>query len=125
MKKIVAGIVLLFIIVSCHKEMAEAFVGFQSPAHFPKPVYHFNTNPVTKEGFELGRKLFYDPILSADNSISCGTCHIQTAAFTHHGHSVSHGIFDRQGTRNAPPIMNLAWSKSLMWDGGIVDLDLQ
>lgn len=98
---------------------------FQRPSHFPEPVYHFSTNPVTKDGFELGRKLFYDPILSSNNTISCGSCHIQTSGFTHHGHTVSHGIFDRLGTRNSPPIMNLAWSPDFMWDGGIFDLDLQ
>lgn len=105
--------------------MAEFFAGFQKPANFPEPAYHFATNPITKEGFELGKKLFYDPILSVNNSISCGSCHIQTSAFTHHGHTVSHGIFDRMGTRNSPSIMNLAWGTSFMWDGGIFDLDLQ
>lgn len=120
-------IISLFItgILACNKEAIEAFIGFQPPAHFPAPVYHFTTNEVTKAGFELGRKLFYDPILSANNTISCGSCHIQTSAFTHHGHSVSHGIYDRLGTRNSPPIINLAWSPSFMWDGGVVDLDLQ
>ncbi len=112
-------------IYACKKEVIETFASFQKPTNFPEPVYHFSTNAVTKEGFELGRKLFYDPILSANNTISCGSCHIQTSAFTHHGHSVSHGIFDRMGTRNSPPIMNLAWNTSFMWDGGIFDLDLQ
>jgi len=116
-------------IYACQKEVietgAESFAGFQKPANFPEPAYHFNTNPVTKEGFELGRKLFYETMLSATNTISCGSCHIQTSAFTHHGHTVSHGIFDRMGTRNSPPIVNLAWSTSFMWDGGIADLDLQ
>jgi len=112
-------------IYACKKEVFETFSGFQKPSNFPEPVYHFSTNTVTKDGFELGRKLFYETMLSANNTISCGSCHIQTAAFTHHGHTVSHGIFDRQGTRNAPPIMNLAWNTSFMWDGGIVDLDLQ
>jgi len=114
-------------IYACKKEPfgAEFFAGFQKPSNFPEPAYHFSTNTVTKNGFELGRKLFYDPILSADNTISCGSCHIQTSAFTHHGHTVSHGIFDQLGTRNAPPIMNMAWNTSFMWDGGIVDLDLQ
>ena len=116
---------LLASIVACKKEVIEAFAGFQQPANFPAPLYRFENNPVTKEGFELGRKLFYDPILSANNTISCGNCHVQTSAFTHHGHSVSHGIEDRLGTRNSPPIMNLAWSNSFMWDGGIGDLDLQ
>ena len=104
---------------------ASVFAGFQKPSNFPEPAYHFNTNTVTKDGFELGRKLFYETRLSANNTISCGSCHIQTSAFTHHGHTVSHGIFDRLGTRNSPPIMNLAWNTSFMWDGGIADLDLQ
>lgn len=112
-------------ILACRKEVMETFKGFEQPAHFPAPAYRFANNTITKEGFELGRKLFYDTRLSANNTISCGSCHIQTAAFTHHGHNTSHGIFDLQGTRNAPPIMNLAWNTSFMWDGGIADLDLQ
>lgn len=122
--------IILFIFVAgiaaCSKdEIADAFMGFQKPSNFPQTVYHFETNPVTKEGFELGRKLFYDPILSANNTISCGNCHIPTGSFSHPGHSVSHGIHDRLGKRNSPPIMNLAWSPTFMWDGGIFDLDLQ
>lgn len=121
-------LIILFLlagIVACKKEVIEAYGGFQKPSNFPASVYHFETNQITKNGFELGRKLFYDPILSANNTISCGSCHIQTSAFTQHGHRVSHGIFDRVGLRNSPPIMNLAWSNSFMWDGGIFDLDLQ
>lgn len=121
--------VLLFLvagIIACNKEIVEqTFIGFQQPANFPAVTYNFSNNTITKEGFELGRKLFYDPVLSANNTISCGSCHIQTSAFTQHGHSISHGINDRLGTRNSQPIMNLAWSTSFMWDGGIFDLDLQ
>lgn len=118
---------LLFLtgIYACEKELVPAFTGFVRPVNFPEPVYHFNTNAITRERFELGKKLFYETLLSADNSISCGSCHIQTSAFTHHGHTVSHGVADRQGTRNAPPVMNLAWNTSFMWDGGIADMDLQ
>jgi cytochrome c peroxidase len=113
-------------VIACKKEVIEAsFKGFDNPSHFPAPVYHFETNKITKAGFELGRKLFYDRLLSVNNTISCGSCHIPTAAFTQPGHKVSHGIFDRLGVRNSPPIMNLAWSRSFMWDGGIFDLDLQ
>lgn len=121
-------VIIVFIagIYACNKDVVDViFPGFQRPSNFPTPVYHFDTNPVTKDGFELGRKLFYDRILSANNTISCGNCHIQTAAFSQSGHSVSHGIFDRLGTRNSPPIMNLAWSNGFMWDGGVFDLDLQ
>lgn len=102
-----------------------AFLPFKKPANFPAPVYAFNNNKITEAKFELGRKLFYDPRLSRDNTVSCGSCHIQSAAFTHHGHDVSHGIDDQLGSRNAPPIMNLAWSKTFFWDGGVFNLDLQ
>ena len=113
-------------IMACNKEeVINVFEGFKKPSNFPEPAYHFDTNPVTKEGFELGRKLFFETMLSADNTVSCGSCHIPTAAFTHHGHSVSHGINDLIGTRNSPPIMNLAWNTSFMWDGGVGDMDLQ
>jgi len=110
---------------ACKKDNTAPATTFQKPANFPEPVYRFSANQVTTAGFELGRKLFYDASLSANNTISCGSCHIQTSAFTHHGHIVSHGIFDRMGTRNSPPIMNLAWNPTFMWDGGIFDLDLQ
>ncbi|WP_028788961.1 cytochrome-c peroxidase [Terrimonas ferruginea] len=113
------------ILVSCSKDIVDQFEGFRKPSHFPEPSYALNNNPITKEGFELGRKLFYEPRLSRNNTISCGSCHIQSSAFTQHGHDVSHGIDDRLGKRNSPPIMNLAWSPSFMWDGGVFDLDLQ
>ena len=100
------------------------FKGFVNPEHFPDPVYEVLKNPVTKESFELGRELFYETALSRDNSISCGSCHIQSSAFTQHGHDVSHGIEDRLGSRNSPPIMNLAWNKAFFWDGGVFHLDM-
>lgn len=119
-----------FIIEGCKKNKiippkAENWPGFVKPVNFPPPEYNLKNNPVTKAGFELGRSLFYEGRLSRNNTISCGSCHIQSAAFTQHGHDVSHGIDDRLGIRNAPPIMNLAWSKAFMWGGGIYDLDLQ
>lgn len=122
-------LVLLFV-YACKKsddaqEQIASFLGFQRPKNFPEPVYTFANNPITKDGFELGRMLFYEPRLSRDNTISCGSCHIQSSAFTQHGHDVSHGIDDRLGTRNSPPIMNLAWNKAFMWGGGVFDLDLQ
>lgn len=117
------------LVFACVKDAPETandeFKGFESPAYFPAPAYKFENNSINKATFELGRKLFYDPILSSNNTISCGSCHIQSSAFTQHGHSVSHGIFDQLGKRNSPAIMNLAWSNSFMWDGGVLDLDLQ
>ena len=95
------------------------------PEGFPAPVYNFDHNPLTKNGFELGRKLFYDPLLSKDNSISCGSCHQQFAAFSHLEHAVSHGINGKLGTRNAPGMFNLIWQPNLMWDGGVHSLETQ
>lgn len=118
-------IISLVLLVSCSKEALEYFSGFQKPSNFPDPVYNFPNNNITKEGFELGRRLFYEPRFSRNNTVSCGSCHIQSSAFTQHGHDVSHGIDDRLGKRNSPPIMNLAWAPSFMWDGGVFDLDLQ
>lgn len=98
---------------------------FKIPSNFPKPTYDFKKNPLTEEGFQLGRNLFYDPILSRDNTISCASCHLQASAFTHVDHDLSHGIDGQIGTRNSLTLQNLAWSKSFMWDGGVNHLDLQ
>jgi len=95
------------------------------PKGFPEPVYDFKNNPLSEEGFQLGRNLFYDPILSRDNTISCASCHLQQTGFTHVDHDLSHGIEGKIGTRNSMTLMNLAWSKTFMWDGGVNHLDVQ
>ncbi len=100
-------------------------ISFKVPANFPPPVYAIANNPITNEGFELGKALFYDGILSKDGTVSCGSCHQQVAAFAHQDHALSHGIHDLIGTRNSPALMNLAWNPSFFWDGGVADLDLQ
>lgn len=122
----------LLILLGCKKEdddnpidPVDNFIGFQKPSHFPDPLYHFETNPVTKDGYELGKKLFYDPILSVNSTISCGSCHIPTESFAQSGHAISHGVEDRLGRRNSPSLMNLAWFSSFFHEGGVVDLDLQ
>ncbi len=100
-------------------------ITLQFPSTWPKPVYDFNKNPLTKENIALGRELFYDPILSKNNMISCSSCHLSFTSFTHVDHSLSHGIYDSIGTRNSPVLVNLAWNKSFMWDGAINHLDVQ
>lgn len=87
------------------------------PAAFPAPVYTFSDNPLTKEGFELGRRLFYDPQLSADGLIPCSSCHQQIAGFGTYEHDRSHGVFNSHTLRNAPVLFNLAWNSSFHWDG--------
>lgn len=92
---------------------------------WPKPAYNFEKNPKSEVGFELGRKLFYDPNLSRDNTISCASCHLQYTGFAHVDHNLSHGIEGRKGTRNAPALINLIWNESFHWDGGVNHLEAQ
>jgi cytochrome c peroxidase len=104
---------------------ARATPQLQVPHGWPAPHYNFAANPVTPAGFALGRRLFYDPILSRDGSVSCGNCHQQFAAFAHLDHRVSHGIGGVNGKRNTPGLFNLAWQPELMWDGSVHQLELQ
>ncbi len=100
-------------------------IEFNAPKNWPTPTYNFKLNPLTKEKFELGKSLFYGPILSSDSSTSCASCHLSYTAFTHADHAISHGVNGKSGTRNALTLINLAWSKSFMWDGGVNNLEVQ
>ena len=73
-------------------------------------------NPLITERVTLGEKLFYDPMLSRDGTISCASCHRADAAFTD-ARPVSTGIDNRRGDRNAMPLFNLAWKTHFFWDG--------
>jgi cytochrome c peroxidase len=124
--------VLILIILSCtgwiwadHAYLKPKPVTFTVPQGWPQPVYDFSQNPLTQEGITLGRELFYDPRLSKDGSLSCGSCHQQFSAFATYDHNLSHGFNNSLTTRNAPALQNLAWQKEFMWDGGINHLDLQ
>ena len=100
-------------------------VAFNTPTHFPEPIYNFDKNPLTNAKINLGRALFYDGLLSKDGTISCASCHSPYNAFAHTDHDLSHGINNNIGTRNAPALFNLAWQNSFMWDGAINHLDVQ
>ncbi|MEI6816413.1 MAG: cytochrome c peroxidase [Bacteroidota bacterium] len=100
-------------------------VELKIPKGFPKLVYEFKDNKPTVAGFTLGRKLFYDPILSKDSSISCGFCHQRFVAFAHIDHKLSHGINSLIGNRNVPAIQNMIWQSSFMWDGGVNHIEMQ
>lgn len=98
-------------------------ITFSIPSNFPAPAYNFEENTLTNAGFALGKKLFYDARLSADKSVSCGSCHQQFAGFANLDHKVSHGVDNCLGKRNAPPLFNLAWQRSFFWDGGVKNLE--
>ena len=98
---------------------------FVIPDGWPKPVYDFSKNGITKEGFDLGKKLFYDGRLSKDGNFPCASCHQQFAAFATYDHPLSHGYNNSFTVRNASPLFNLAWQKEFMYDGGVNHLDVQ
>jgi cytochrome c peroxidase len=95
------------------------------PARFPgMPV----TGDIrfTKEGLKLGRYLFYDPRLSGDNSMSCGSCHKQEFAFCDGGKQFSKGIHGDIGDRNSMALFNEGWSRGgFFWDGREPTLEKQ
>lgn len=109
-----------WLIGACRKEQKTnglQLIQQEIPEGFPQPNYRFNDNPLSKEGFELGRRLFYDGRLSIDNLHPCSSCHEQKAGFGTFEHDRSHGVFDSHTLRNAPVLFNLAWSPYLHWDG--------
>jgi cytochrome c peroxidase len=82
-------------------------------------------NPLTEEGIELGRRLFYDPILSRDSTISCASCHNLSGGFTDNK-AVSDGIENRKGNRSSMALINLAFAnKGFFWDGRAKTLEDQ
>ncbi len=102
------------------------YLSFNIPAGWPKPPKDiFISNRLTEEGFQLGKKLFYDGRLSKDGNFACATCHQQYAAFANYDHDFSHGFNNAFTKRNAPPLFNLAWMPLLHWDGAINHLEVQ
>ena len=88
---------------------------------FDKP-YIPADNPMTVEGVELGRFLFYDSILSGNNKQSCSSCHHQHLAFSD-GKIVSIGSFGDTLTKNSISLINLAWQNEYFWDGRTKSLE--
>lgn len=91
--------------------------------YFPKMLPTSNSPSI--EGAELGRFLFYDPILSGDSSFSCASCHKQEKAFSDSPRRFSKGIKGTFLFRNTQPIFNLPWYSSLFWDGRAITIEEQ
>lgn len=116
-------------ITSCH-DLPEAMepppptpLHIHVPEGFP-PFVEPEDNPTTEEGVALGRKLFYDPVLSGNNTIACADCHRQEYAFSDPRTS-SIGIDGMGGFRNSMSLANIAWQSRLFWDGRVYGLEQQ
>lgn len=81
-------------------------------------------NPLLPARVALGERLFFDPILSSDRTVSCSTCHLPVLAFTD-AHLRSVGVQGRRGRRNAPSLLNVAFRPALFWDGSQRSLESQ
>ncbi|MFK7809419.1 MAG: cytochrome-c peroxidase [Saprospiraceae bacterium] len=82
-------------------------------------------NPLTIDGVNLGRHLFYDPILSGDSTMSCSTCHLPEMSFTD-GKPVSEGIDGLTGKRSSMSLLNVGfYYTGLFWDGRSTTLEEQ
>lgn len=90
----------------------------------PPPLINPN-NPPTVEGLRLGKKLFYDKMLSGNNAQNCASCHHPSAAFSDPGKKVSVGSTGALGTINSMPLFNLAYSDRFFWDGRTETLEDQ
>lgn len=96
------------------------------PDHFPEPDLFDSTNPMTNSGVALGRKLFYDPILSGNNQVACASCHNQDKGFSDGISLTSVGYAGTALLRHSPTLINLAWTNDgLFWDGGSTNLESQ
>jgi cytochrome c peroxidase len=90
------------------------------PHKIPSP----KNNPLTKEKIALGQKLFFDPILSRANNISCMTCHNPLKGWSDRD-SVAVGDKGMLGERNTPTILNSAYQHVYFWDGRAKSLEEQ
>ena len=98
-------------------------VEIKAPLGLP-PVPFPSDNPPTAETISLGRTLYYDPALSADNTVACASCHAPDHGFGD-GKQVSNGVQNKTGTRNSPTVCNSAYFEVQFWDGRAASLEKQ
>ena len=132
-----SGLLLLLVLVagSCSKckDPVECVSGDCNPAATPytleippffPPMDIPEDNPLTVEGIELGRMLFWEPALSADQTISCASCHLPAHGFSDPA-PVSTGVGGALGVRNSMALINVGWAPNYFWDGRALTLEEQ
>ncbi len=118
---------LIILWISCNDDPIGDVTEFpkimEIPTHFPAIEFP-DDNAYTPERWALGKKLFYDVVMSVDSSVSCASCHQQSLAFADDV-KTSIGAFGREGTRNAPSLANVAYQPYLTREGGVPSLEMQ
>ena len=135
-----AFLVWVFVLFSCSKDdglpITDADLNtfaLRQPAFFPKavesainPKTGLPSNPLSRAGVELGRRLFYEPLLSANKQVSCSSCHHQDKGFSDGVAITTAGVSGKPLERHSPTLINLAWTdKGFFWDGGSKNLESQ
>jgi cytochrome c peroxidase len=113
-------------LISCRKDKVgyePSLYALEIPSHFPDMLIPTD-NPLTAEGVELGRFLFYEKRLSGDNSMSCASCHMPENGFSDNN-QFSTGIDGIQGNRQSMALVNLGWENFFFWDGRKTTLEGQ
>ncbi len=118
--------------ISCHKpdvilpdEEPGETAAFTIPENFPRVMIDPD-NPMTKEGIELGKQLFFDKRLSGNNQISCATCHRPELSYSDGAALNNIGVSGTTLLRHSPALINMAWANNgLFWDGGATNLESQ
>jgi cytochrome c peroxidase len=122
----IAGLLATLVTGGCHKprRAATPLADFSAPFVFGR--FQVPTdNPLTKESVQLGRRLFYDPRLSANGRVACSTCHIQRLAFTD-GRTTGIGVSGRPLAFNSMSLANLLWGpQRFFWNGRVISLEEQ
>lgn len=106
------------------QRVAQKVVKVKVPLGLTQPPPVPAENPMTVEKWVLGKKLYYDPILSTNRKVSCASCHAPDKGFTD-ARKVSTGINSTQGPINAPTVFNSAYNRFQFWDGRATTLEHQ
>lgn len=118
---------LALLMISCARAPQERPVGAVAEVRAPLGLPHLQVpsdNPITRETIGLGQKLFHDPKLSMNDTVSCASCHNPRIGFAD-GLKTSRGIDGKTGMRNAPTVLNAAYGPIQFWDGRAASLEEQ
>lgn len=120
-------LVLVVVIFGCQQDGEIQPIHFlelmETPSHFPEMDIPEGAE-FTYDRWTLGKKLFYDNVMSVDSSISCASCHKQALAFSDDV-DFSLGVRESIGTRNAPSITNVGYHPYFTREGGVPSLEMQ
>ncbi len=124
---VIGCVLFLVCLISCTSNQVDEFVEYPRLMEIPKgfdPIPQVQDNDFTYARWELGKKLFFDEIMSRDNSISCASCHQPNLSFSDN-QKQSFGVEGRIGKRNAPSLANVAYHPYLTREGGVPTLEMQ